>query len=87
MDYLYAAMWLAAAILLGVFAFKYHRFLYVLSAYFLFLATWWFCSAWFNLALFSGIYATILRIISAVVLAVILFFYYRLKKKGRNESS
>lgn len=89
--YIYSALWLIIAIYLFVQAFKTHRFLFFLSAYFLFMCGWYLANELLtNINLFAGFYSWILRGVSIAVLLVcaVVYLIYRSRRNTQtNESS
>lgn len=81
MEFVFAAMWLLVGIYLLYYGKKEYKVLYALGVYFIFLCVWWVANALLPLDLFSGIYVTILRIISGIALAVAIFIYVMHKRK------
>lgn len=87
MDYLYAAGFTLIGIYLIYYAIKEFRFLLLPGIYFVFLGIWWLASQLTpETDLLGGIYAWILRGISAVVLLVTGLIYYFKYKRPHNKS-
>lgn len=82
MDYLYTAGFALFGIYLIYNAIKEFRFLLLPGIYFVFLSVWWLTNQLIpDVDLLGGIYAWILRGISAVVLVITgLIYYFRYKK-------
>lgn len=82
MGYVYAVLWLIIAVMLFLRFRKENKVVYLLSVYFIFLSVWWFIDEFVaGLNLMDGMYAWILRGVSAVVLTVCLVIYIAERRK------
>lgn len=81
--YVYAATFLIIAVYLFIQAFKYHKILFLLSSYFLFMSGWYLADELLtNINLFEGMYSWIFRGVALVVLIIcaIVYVIYRRNK-------
>ena len=86
--YIYAATFLIIAVYLFVQAFKSHKILFLLSAYFLFMGGWYLANELLTTVnLFEGMYSWIFRGVALVVLIIcaIVYVIYRRNKQGDTE--
>lgn len=81
MDYIYAAMWLIAAVILAVRFGKENRIFYLASLFFVALGACWLVRPLLNINLFTGTASWIMRGIMAIMLVVFSFAYYRETKR------
>lgn len=80
--YIYAALWLIIAVYLFIQAVKETKFLFFLSAYFLFMSGWYLCDELISsVNLFEGIYSWIFRGVAVVVLLVCVIVYFSHRSK------
>ena len=85
--YVYAAAFLIIAVYLFIQAFKNHKILFLLSAYFLFMGGWYIANGMLtDINLFEGMYSWIFRGVALVVLIIcaIVYVIYR-RNKGDDE--
>ncbi|MBQ2972256.1 MAG: hypothetical protein IJE16_06875 [Ruminococcus sp.] len=83
--YIYSALWLIIAVYLFVQALKDTKFLFFLSAFFLFLSGWYLCDELIKgVNLFEGIYSWIFRGVAVVVLLVCVIVYFSRRQKQEN---
>lgn len=91
--YIFAAMWLIIAIYLFFQAFKSSKLFFIPSAFFIFMAVWYFINEITDINLFSGIYGWIFRIVAVVFLVIIILIVVLKRKdilkkedeKGKND--
>lgn len=84
--YIYAGLWLIIAIYLFVQAFKETKFLFFLSAFFLFMSGWYLADELLiSINLFEGVYSLVFRGVNVLVLSVCAAAYI-IKRKKRNET-
>lgn len=81
MNYIFAAAWFLIGIYLIYNGIKNFRLFLFLGAYFIFLGAWWTANELLSVNLFDGIYANILRVVSAAVLLISVGVYLWLRKK------
>lgn len=80
--YIYSAMWFIIAIYLFYQAFRQSKFMFFLSAFFLYMSIWYLIDTLMpDINLFEGIYVIIFRCIAAVVLIVCITVYVRYKRE------
>ncbi len=87
MGYIYAAMWLFAGVLLLIRYRRLSRMITPLSIYLMLLGIWWLVNEFTETDLLHGVFAWILRGITAVVLAVCAIIYYSEKRNTANDQS
>ncbi|MBQ8860945.1 MAG: hypothetical protein IJ015_06400 [Ruminococcus sp.] len=79
--YIYSALWLIIAVYLFYQAFKESKFLFFLSAFFLFLSGWYLADELLKtINLFEGVYSWIFRSVALVVLIICAIVYLRYRK-------
>lgn len=85
MTFVYAAVWLLIAILLFFKFSKESKIFYLLGIFFGIMSAWWFIDGLMpDIEMLEGTYGLILRCIGAVVLIIVLWFYYKtIYKKGQ----
>lgn len=85
MTFVYAVVWLVIAILLFFKFSKENKIFYLLGLFFAVMSAWWFIDGLTpNIEMLEGTYGLILRCIGAVVLLIVLAFYYKtIYKKGQ----
>lgn len=82
--YIYTAVWFIVAIYMFYLAFRESKFFFLLSAYFVFMGTWYLTNNLLtDIDLFSGIYNWIFRGVSAVVLIICAIVYFNYKRKNK----
>ncbi|MFI3325580.1 MAG: hypothetical protein R3Y35_05335 [Clostridia bacterium] len=78
MDFVYAGVWFAIAIILLIKFTKESKLFAFLGGFFIIMGAWWLADALTpNLELLEGTYGLILRIIGAITMVVVLVFYYK----------
>ena len=84
--YVYAVMWFALAVYMFYLAFKETKFLFVLSAFFLYSSVWSLCNELIEgVDLYAGIYSWIYRGVATVVLVVCIIAYLKYKQNRSSE--
>lgn len=86
--YVYAATFLIIAVYLFIQAFKNHKILFLLSAYFLFMGGWYLTNELLTgINLFEGMYSWIFRGVALVVLIIcaIVYVIYQRNKQDDTE--
>ncbi|MDF1494471.1 hypothetical protein [Caproiciproducens sp. CPB-2] len=86
MPYVYAAMWVAAGLILIFRMSRENRVFYALGAFFLLLGGWWFADAALAVNPFSGAWGWALRGLTAAALALACAVYYRESRKNRGDA-
>lgn len=82
MDYFYAFIWFALAVILFVKYRKENKIFVLLSAYFLFMGVWWVADAYMvDIDLMQGTSVFIFRVIAAIMLAISTALYVKSSKK------
>ncbi len=80
-DYLYTGLWLIIAIYLFYQGFKESKFMFFLSAFFLYMAGWSIAGIVMpDVDMYSGMYGIIFRCIAAVVLVICIIAYIRYRR-------
>ena len=82
LDYVYAAMWFAVALLLFFRFGKMNKIFYFAGALFLVMGGWWLAGAILQQDLFAGALGWAFRGVMAVALVLLCMAYYRERKKS-----
>lgn len=78
MNYFYGAMWLAVGLILIFKLNKENKIFYFIGGYFIFLGGWWIANELIpSVNIMEGPWGIALKVISAIVLAIIGVFYYK----------
>ncbi len=85
MGYVYSALWFMIAVLLFFKFRKESKIVYVLSAYFVFAGVWWLLNEMTKLE--PGVFGSVFRAVSVLMLAVLAVTYFLEKRKTENSAS
>ena len=83
MEYVYAGMWLLVGLILIFRMGKENKVFYLAGAFFLVLGGWWGANIFTQEDLFSGIWGTVLRIITAIALVLLCLVFWKYYKTDR----
>ena len=88
MQYVYAALWFAIALLLIFKMGKENRIFYVAGSLFVIFGIWWLVSAISpELEVFAGVPGIIFKVLIAIVLVLCGFTYYQERKKTQKDNT
>lgn len=83
MQYLYAAIWFAIGLLLIFSIAREDRIFYLPGGYFIFMGLWRLLDTLLKVSMFSGIPGIIFKVISGLMLAVLVIYLLRKRKKAK----
>ncbi len=83
MEYVYAGMWLLVGLILIFRLGKENKIFYLAGAFFLILGGWWGANIFTQEDLFSGVWGTVLRIITAIALVLLCLVFWKYYKTDR----
>ena len=86
MNYVYAAIWVIAGLILIFQLSKENKIFYVAGGYFIVLGGWWLVDAiqpaW---AVFEGVPGIVLKVVTGIALVILALQFFKLNREGRKK--
>lgn len=79
----YVFLWAALAVITFILGFKYHKSMFLMSLFFVFMTVWYALRAFWGLPVFDGVLGYVFRGVLLAFLAAVVFVWWKGRRSGK----